>query len=117
MLRREKLHLLPALVVAAENDRSPVTYLVLSLRLCGLGGDRACRALLDEMKREVLINVDRQPTRGDQREKVVSLTEKGWRMLGTYAEMVMGVLERSPKTAKPPTSRRLTDGTALTVVE
>lgn len=97
MLRKEKLHLLPALMVTAENDASPVTYLVLSLRLCGLGGDRACRAMLKELQREMLVQVERQTARGDLREKVVSVTEKGWGVLRQHAETVTNVLERSPQ--------------------
>ena len=88
MLRKEKLHLLPPLLIVANNDISPVTYLVLSLRLCGLGGDRACRALLDEMKREGFIKVDRQTAQGDLREKVVRMTAEGWEALERYTELV-----------------------------
>lgn len=88
LLRKEKLHLLPALLIAAENDASPVTYLVLSFRLCGLGGDRACRAMLEEMKREGFIRVERHTAQADLREKVVSLTREGWVALDRYTEAV-----------------------------
>ena len=90
----EKLRLLPALVVAAENERSPVTYLVLTLRLCGLGGDRACRGLLDEMQREKLIAIERQELAGDAREKIVFLTQNGKEALQAYAEKLLVVLKK-----------------------
>ena len=86
MRRKEKLHLLPALLVVAENDTSPVTYLVLSLRLCSIGGERACRALLDELKSEGYIEVERQNGAGDQREKVVRVTDDGWDALSRYTD-------------------------------
>lgn len=88
-MRKEKLHLLPALLISADTDGSPVTYLVLSLRLAGLGGDRACRAFIDEMRRDGLIQIARKLTGdGDQREKAVTLTEAGWAMLRQFSDRV-----------------------------
>lgn len=100
-MRKEKLHLLPALLVSADTDGSPVTYLVLSLRLAGLGGDRACRALIDEMRRDGLIQIARKPNGdGDQREKTVQLTESGWGMLRQFLERLSAVCQ-SARAAAP----------------
>ena len=109
MLRNEKLYLLPALLVAAQNHQSPVTYMVLSLRLCGLGGDRACRGFLDELRREGLISVERQRSEADQREKVVSITDYGWEALGRFSEIVNRVrdLRRQPWAPEPDNLARL----------
>jgi predicted transcriptional regulator len=96
MLRKEKLHLLPPLLVIAAADGSPVTYLVLSLRLAGLGGDRSCRAFIDELTREGLIHVERKAGEADQREKAVSMTEEGWVALRRYAEVVASVARPAP---------------------
>jgi len=93
MLRKEKLHLLPVLLVAAENDDSPVTYVVLSMRLCGLGGDRACRGYLEELRNQGFVDVERQRSNADQREKVVRLTDAGWDALGRFSEILSKVRE------------------------
>jgi hypothetical protein len=91
MLRRECLHMLPALMVAVENDRSPVTYLVLSMRLCGLGGDRHCRGILEQMCRLGWTSVTRQSESGDGREKVVCVTDEGMAALRQH-HTVLGML-------------------------
>lgn len=93
MLKREKLHLLPALMVAVENDHSPVTYLVLSLRLCGLGGDRACRAILAEMQQLDWVQVQRHAGLGDGREKVVHVTESGFAALRHHHSLMGKIVE------------------------
>ena len=97
MLRNEKLHLLPPLLVAAQNNESPVTYLVLSLRLCGLGGDRTCRGYLDELLLEGYISMERQRSDADQREKLVRLTQMGWEALGRYGAIVSRVRDAQPQ--------------------
>jgi hypothetical protein len=84
MLKREKTHLLPALAIALENNHCPITYVVLSMRLCGLGGDRACRAALDDLTRLGLIEISRQNGDGDGREKVVMVTIAGKSALTSY---------------------------------
>jgi hypothetical protein len=94
MLKKEKLYLLTALVVAAQAGECPVTYLVLSLRLHGFGGDRACRALVDELCNEGYIAIDRPADSGDRREKVVSLTEDGIAALSSYSAFVRGIEPR-----------------------
>lgn len=86
--KKEHLYLLPALLIVAQADGSPVTYLVLSMRLAGLGGDRACRAALESLQRESYIRIERPNSRGDQREKVVSLTTEGWAMLRRLSQVV-----------------------------
>ncbi len=91
MLKRERLHLLPALMVAVENNRSPVTYLVLSMRLCGLGGDRHCRGVLEQMCRLGWVSVTRQSASGDGREKVVCVTDEGMAALRQH-HGVLGTL-------------------------
>ena len=101
-MRKEKLHLLPALLVSADTDGSPVTYLVLSLRLAGLGGDRACRALIDEMRRDGLIQIARKPNGdGDQREKSVRVTDTGWTTLRQFSDHVSAVCQLGRSTAVP----------------
>lgn len=111
MVRKEKLHLLPALLVSADADGSPVTYLVLSLRLAGLGGDRACRAFIEEMRRDGLIHIARKANgNGDQREKAVTLTEAGWDALREFSARVSAACHPkrsvnthgSPSRATPP---------------
>ena len=91
MLRRERLHLLPALMVAIENDRSPVTYLVLSMRLCGLGGDRHCRGGLEQMCRLGWGSVTRQSESGDGREEGGCVMEEGMTALRQH-HTVLGML-------------------------
>jgi hypothetical protein len=94
MLKKEKLYLLTALVVAAQAGECPVTYLVLSLRLHGFGGDRACRALVDELYSDGYILIDRPANSGDRREKVVSLTDAGIAALASYSSFVRGIEPR-----------------------
>ena len=103
MVHREKIHLLPALLVAADTDGSPVTYVVLSLRLAGLGGDRACRPFIEELKTEDLIRVERKSGGADPREMAVSVTTQGWRVLERYAELVRDTCGR--RGAAPRTDR------------
>lgn len=93
MLKREKLHLLPALMVAVENDQSPVTYIVLSMRLCGLGGDRHCRGILEQMCRIGWVSVSRQIGSGDGREKVVCVTEEGIAALRQHHTVIGGLVD------------------------
>lgn len=115
MIHKEKLHLLPALLVAADADGSPVTYLVLSLRLAGLGGDRACRAFIDELKHEGLIQVERKSADGDQREKAVSMTESGWRALQRFAEVVADIARRGLERL-PDREMRRADGAPVAAI-
>ena len=99
MLKREKLHLLPALMVAVENDHSPVTYLVLSLRLCGLGGDRACRGILAEMQQLGWVHVQRHTGLGDGREKVVYVTEAGFAALDHHHSLMGKIVDLARQSA------------------
>ena len=96
MLKNQKLHLLPALIVAAELDGSPVTYIVLSLRLAGIGGDRACRSLLDELRDHEYVRIAKEKDSRDQREKVVRMTIAGWTALESYVEIVMQTSQLRP---------------------
>lgn len=93
MPKHQKLHLLPALIVTAELDGSPVTYIVLSLRLAGIGGDRACRSLLDELRNHDFVRIAKEKDSRDQREKVVRMTSSGWEALEHYAELVTTTTE------------------------
>lgn len=95
--KKERLYFLPALLVVAQSDGSPVTYLVLSMRLAGLGGDRACRACLAELQRESYVRIERATSKGDQREKVVSLTAEGWTMLRRLSQVVQDTCRPSSK--------------------
>jgi len=55
-----QISLTAALAVAATCDGGPVTYLILTLRLNGFGGDRVCRGLIEQMKAGSLIEIDQQ---------------------------------------------------------
>lgn len=96
MLKNQKLHLLPALIVTAELDGSPVTYIVLSLRLAGIGGDRTCRSLLDELRDHDYIRIAKEKDARDQREKVVRMTPLGWAALETYVGIVTHIAQLDP---------------------
>lgn len=85
--------MLAAVMVAAQCDGEPVTYILLTLQLNGFGGDRACRGLVEEMKQRDLIHIDQCPTRADRRTKVVRMTEAGWEAVAEYAHTLNGLLE------------------------
>lgn len=96
-IQKENLSLLPTLLVVARANGSPVTYIVLSMRLAGLGGDRYCRASINELHRQGCIRIERGNHQGDQREKVVSLTADGWSLLRQLSETVRDVCQE-PRT-------------------
>lgn len=102
MVKNQKLHLLPALIVAAELDGSPVTYIVLSLRLAGIGGDRACRSLLDELRNHDFVRIAKEKDSRDQREKVVRMTQSGWQALKAYSELVQASATQGPRLSLTP---------------
>ena len=93
MSQRIGINLLAAVMVAAQCDGAPVTYVILTLRLNGFGGDRACRGLIEEMKQEDLIHIDQCPTRVDRRTKVVRMTQAGWKAVAGHAHMLNGLIE------------------------
>ena len=76
-----QISLTAALAVAASCDGGPVTYLILTLRLNGFGGDRVCRGLIEQMKSNLLIEIDQQKDRADRRTKTVTVTDCGWESL------------------------------------
>ncbi len=67
--------LAPALVIAAQHANPSISQLVMTYRLNGLGGDRACRKLIHRLHRLNLLQVDRGG-RDDRREKSIRLTDE-----------------------------------------
>lgn len=63
----------PALLLAAQNDRCSISLLVLTFRINGLGGDRACRKLIDDLARLDYVEI-RRSAGEDRREKSVHVT-------------------------------------------
>lgn len=63
----------PALLLAAQNDRCSISLLVLTYRINGLGGDRACRKLIDDLARLDYVEIRRSDGE-DRREKSVHVT-------------------------------------------
>jgi len=74
------LSLTPALLLAALHDASSISSLVMTYRMHGLGGDRACRKLIQRLEQLQLLQI--QPgTREDRREKSVHLTAESRELL------------------------------------
>lgn len=69
------ISLAPALLIAAQHANPSISELVMTYRLNGLGGDRACRKLIHRLHRLNLLQVDRGG-RDDRREKSVRLTDE-----------------------------------------
>ena len=63
----------PALLLAAQNDRCSISLLVLTYRINGLGGDRACRKLIGDLARLDYLEIRRSDGE-DRREKSVHVT-------------------------------------------
>jgi hypothetical protein len=89
---RQKGNLLAAVLIAAQCDGEPVTYLILTLRLNGFGGDRICRGLVDKMKRAGFVDVSPSQEGGDRRTKTVRLTSAGWNAVKGYGSLVAQLL-------------------------
>lgn len=75
------LHLIPALVLVAQNESVSISELVMVLRLNGLGGDRACRKLIHRLHRLNLLIIE-IGKRDDRREKSVRMTIETRKVLG-----------------------------------
>ena len=75
------LHLIPALVLVAQNESVSISELVMVLRLNGLGGDRACRKLIHRLHRLNLLIIE-IGKRDDRREKSVRITIETRQVLG-----------------------------------
>jgi hypothetical protein len=75
------LHLIPALVLVAQNESVSISELVMVLRLNGLGGDRACRKLIHRLHRLNLLVIE-IGKRDDRREKSVRMTIETRKVLG-----------------------------------
>lgn len=110
MASYSQINLLSSLLVAAQCDGAPVTYLILTLRLNGFGGDRVCRGLIEDLKRARFISIDQCPMRADRRTKLVNVTEQGWRALKGYAGVVNQSLEDGPRVVEGATVRRHQEG-------
>lgn len=67
------LHLIPALVLAAQHESVSISELVMVLRFNGLGGDRACRKLIHRLHRLNLLVIE-VGQRDDRREKSVRIS-------------------------------------------
>lgn len=63
------LSLTPALLIAAQHDTSSISSLVMTYRMHGLGGDRACRKLIHRLEKLNLLKIV-EGSRNDRREKV-----------------------------------------------
>lgn len=74
-------HLIPALVLVAQNESVSISELVMVLRLNGLGGDRACRKLIHRLHRLNLLVIE-IGKRDDRREKSVRMTIETRKVLG-----------------------------------
>ena len=74
------ISLAPALLIAAQHANPSISELVMTYRLNGLGGDRACRKLIHRLHRLNLLHVDRGG-RDDRREKSVRLTGEAHELL------------------------------------
>jgi len=74
------LSLTPALLIAAQHDTSSISSLVMTLRMHGLGGDRACRKLIHRLEKLNLLKIA-PGSRNDRREKSVCLTDEARQLL------------------------------------
>ena len=81
------INLAPALVLAAQNDKSSISNLVLTYRVNGLGGDRACRKLIDELASMRYLEI-RPSQSADRREKSVHFTEHAHAWLHEFRAML-----------------------------
>ena len=81
------INLAPALVLAAQNDKSSISNLVLAYRVHGLGGDRACRKLIDELASMRYLEV-RPSQSADRREKSVHFTDQARQWLREFRAML-----------------------------
>lgn len=67
------LHFAAAVLLAAQHESASISQLVMTYRLNGLGGDRACRKLIHRLQRFDLLDI-RSGGREDRREKSVHMT-------------------------------------------
>jgi hypothetical protein len=86
------INLAPAVILAAQNDRCSISMLVLAYRVNGLGGDRACRKLIDELEKMSYLEI-RQAESADRREKSVHITDHSRQWLREF-RAVLEVLVR-----------------------
>lgn len=74
------ISLAPALMLAAKHEATSISHLVMTYRIHGLGGDRACRKLLHRLERLNLLTI-KTGERDDRREKSVHLTPESRSLL------------------------------------
>ena len=74
------LSLTPALLIAAQHDTSSISSLVMTYRMHGLGGDRACHKLIHRLEKLNLLKIV-AGSRNDRREKSVCLTDESRQLL------------------------------------
>ena len=74
------LSLTPALLIAAQHDTSSISSLVMTYRMHGLGGDRACHKLIHRLEKLNLLKIV-AGSRSDRREKSVYLTDESRQLL------------------------------------
>lgn len=98
MTGRHEASLLAALLIAAQCDGEPVTYLILTLRLQGFGGDRVCRGLIEAMKRSAYLEIAPSAVGSDRRTKALRVTSVGRDALQGYARLVNEIVSTHPFT-------------------
>lgn len=76
-----------AVLLAAHNDSASISELVITFRLNGLGGDRACRKLIHRLERMNLLEI-RAGSRDDRREKSIHVSNEGRELLGALLEQL-----------------------------
>jgi hypothetical protein len=93
MSKVDELNLLSAQMVAAQCEGGSVSYLILTLRLNGYGGERVCRGLIDQLRDIGFLEIDQDKDRIDRRTKIVRVTQYGWDAVDRLARMVRDVVD------------------------
>lgn len=78
------------MLLAAQHDSVSISQLVMTYRLNGLGGDRACRKLIHRLQRFDLLDI-RAGRREDRREKSVHLTDTSRALLRELRRYLQGL--------------------------
>lgn len=81
------ISLAPALMLAAQHEAASISHLVMTFRIHGLGGDRACRKLLHRLERLNLLTI-KTGARDDRREKSVHLTPESRSLLRQLRDLL-----------------------------
>jgi hypothetical protein len=100
VLNKVGFNLLAALLTASICEGEPVTYLIMTLRMNGFGGERVCRGIIDDLKGHDLIKVEQHTDRVDRRTKTVALTSAGREALQGFSRTLEEVT-RKPSSGSP----------------